>query len=222
MANRLIKKETLIVLIVLIILFAIIFHDFAQNQFDWHKFKDYINSFGIWTPLILLFIIIITSSIGFVFTIPVAISALLLGIYGAFFISIIGLTIGASISFFLARYLGRDYLEKKYIHKIHKLEEYDVHLKKSGFLITFYLRLLSLIPYELVNILGGLSRIEFKPFFWGTFLGIMPGTLITIYLVNSTKNILSVKFSFAMLVFIGFTLLPLLSKKLRLMIFNLR
>ncbi|MEK6885363.1 MAG: TVP38/TMEM64 family protein [Nanoarchaeota archaeon] len=220
MNSRFIKKETAIGLLIIIILFSFIIHSFAQHNFDLNNLKDYINSFGIWTPLILLLIIIITSSIGLIFSIPVAIAALLLGIYGAFFISIIGLTIGAAISFIIARYLGRDYLEKKYIHKIKKLDEYDKKLQKNGFLVIFYLRLISLVPYELINIFAGLSRVKFSTFIFATLLGIIPGTMITIYLVDSTKNLFSLQFNLAILVHIIFFLIPLLSKRVRHFVFN--
>jgi uncharacterized membrane protein YdjX (TVP38/TMEM64 family) len=220
MLNKLIKRETLVVLGILLVLFFFILHYFFQSRFDWVEIKEHIKSFGIWAPAILLVIIIITSSIGFVFAIPVAIAALLLGVYWAFFISILGLSIGATLSFFIARYLGRDYLEKKYIHKMRRLNKYDKYLKKEGFIITFYLRLISLVPYELINILAGLSRIEFKKFFFATLLGIMPGTFITIYFVNSTKDIFSLNFGIAALIDLLFVLLPLTSKKIRRIIFH--
>ncbi len=207
-----------------IVLFIIILSALAyiiQHLIDIAAFKNYVNSSGMWAPFLLLIIIIITSSIGLVFTIPVAISALILNPYPAFVISILGLTIGASISFLVARKFGRRYVEKKYIDKHLVLKRYDYHLRKKGFLTIFYLRLISLIPYELINILAGLSRIAFAPYFFGTLLGIIPGIVLMILVVKNTNDVTSIQFFLSAIMLTLFSLIPLLSKKLRKIIFNL-
>jgi hypothetical protein len=54
-------------------------------------------------------------------------------------------------------------------------------IKQSLLVAIFLLRLVTILPYEIVNVLAGLSRGRFVPFIWATFFGVMPGTLITIY-----------------------------------------
>jgi len=207
----------------LLIIFGIIFLaaavSIAAHRADFSGLKDYINSFGSWAPVILLVMIIIASSIGFIFTIPVAIAALILDIYSAFVISIAGLTIGAMISFAIARYFGRDYMEREYISKIKKLRRYDEHLKKKGFTTILFLRLVSLIPYELINVTAGFSRIRVLPYFFGTLLGIIPGTLITIYFIKSTNDLASMNFVYWLIAFAMLMLLPLASKTIRKLVF---
>lgn len=207
-------KKTIISILVIIIILAIINH-FIKKEVSLLEFKAYIDTFGNWVPLILFLVIIITSSVGFVFTIPVAISALTMNLWQALLISVAGLSVGAIISFYLARYIGRDYVERKFVYKIKRLEHFDENLKKNGFLTILLLRFTTLIPYELINIVAGLSRINFVPYFWGTFWGIMPGTLLTIYFFQTTKNVLSTQFILAMVLFTAFALAPLGSKKIR-------
>jgi uncharacterized membrane protein YdjX (TVP38/TMEM64 family) len=209
--------------IVIIILCLITVTYLLEKSFSFrlNELEKYISSFGPWGPLLLLLIIIITSSIGFVYVIPVAIAALLLNIYLAFFISILGLTLGALISFYASRYFARDYFERRFRKKVTKLNEYDRGFAHEDFLRMFFLRLINLVPYELVNIGAGLSRIGFLPFILATVIGIIPGTIITIYFVKSTQNIFSVQFLFASILMIAFSLPPLLSKKIRKIIFNI-
>lgn len=216
-------KKRYIGSLILIILILIVATYFIESAFSFKlkAIENYISSFGPWVPLLLIFMIIVTSSIGFIFMIPVAISALLLNIYLAFLISIIGLTIGASISFYFARYFGRDYFEKKFRKRINELNNSDKGLANKAFWRIFLLRLISLVPYELINIGSGLSRIRFIPFILATLLGIIPGIFITIYFIKSTESIFSMQFLFASLLMAGFSLLPLLSKKVRKIIFNL-
>lgn len=201
-----------------IILFSLISHG-ASALFKMNEVRDYVSSFGSYTPLILLVMIIVTSSIGFVFMVPVAVSAFILDIYSAFFISILGLLIGAIVSFFIARGIGRDYVERKYIHKIKSLEHFDEHLKKRGFITVLILRLILLVPYEIINIASGLSRVNVSSYFFGTLLGIIPGTILTIYFVSTTSHLMSKEFIFAAILLGIFSLLPLLSEKVRKVIF---
>jgi len=216
-------KKKIILTFVLIISLIILATYFIEKNFSFNinKIENYIASFGPWVPLLLLIIIIITSSIGFIFNIPVAITALLLNSYMAFLISILGLTLGASISFFAARYFGRAYFKKHFINKINILKEYDKKIHKNSFLKILFSRLIALIPYELINISAGLSRIKFLPFILATFIGVIPGAILTIYLIKNTQNIFSYDFLFASILMTLFFVLPLFSKKVRAIIFNL-
>ena len=216
------KKRHLAGIVLLLLAFVIAVY-FIERSFSFNivKIENYISSFGPWVPILLLIIIIITSSIGFIFMIPIAITALLLNPYLAFFISILGLTIGASISFFLARYFARDYFKKHFINKINVLKKYDEQIEKNGFLKILFLRLIALIPYELVNIAAGLSKIRFLPFILATFVGVIPGAILTIYLIKNTQDIFSSQFLLASILMTLFFVLPLLSKKLRKIVFNL-
>ncbi len=213
------EKKMLIIALVVVVAFVLIAY-FIESMFSFEQMKNYINSFGNLVPLVLMVIIIITSSVGFVFTIPVAIAALLLSPWLALLISMIGLTVGAAISFLIARGIGRDYVERRFINKIKALKRYDEHLKNRGFLTIFFLRLIMLVPYELINIAAGLSRISFSKFMLGTLVGIVPGTLLTIYFVRSTANVGSVQFILASIIITIFAVLPLLSKHVRNVVFN--
>ncbi len=214
------KYKKLGLFLLMIAVFVSTYLYYSAHRFSIVELKDYVQIYGNWVPFVLLVIIVISSSVGFVFTIPVAAAALILDMYSAFIISIVGLTLGALISFLIARYIGRDYVEKRFIHKRKKLEHYDEHLEKKGFLTVFFLRLIAFIPYEIVNIVAGLSRIHIVPYMLGTLVGIMPGVLITIYFVRSTNNAGSAQFIIATVLLSLFSLIPLLSKRVRKIIFD--
>ena len=184
--------------------------------------ENYIASWGLWAPLILLLIVIITSSIGFVFMIPVAITALLVNSYLAFLINVTGLTIGGIISFFASRYFARDYVMKKFKKYEGIFKKYNDHLIKNGFITIFTLRNISFIPFELTNIASGLSKISFTAFFLGTIIGVIPGTIITIYFIKSTGNIFSNHFLISILLLFVFSVIPLFSENLRRLIFEFK
>lgn len=203
----------LIALIVLSIIFgAALAHEYRTYILS---AKDYIASYGSYAPLIIFILIVIASSIGFIFQIPVAVAGMLLDFRLAFIISILGLTIGATISFSIARWLGRDYMERKFIDKIKGLKDYDGQLHKHGFLTVFFLRLIYVIPYELINIAGGFSRVKFTHFILATLLGIIPGVLVALWFAHTTISAFSWQFVVAIAVNLGLSLIPLLSKRVR-------
>jgi len=211
-------KPILLLLLIILVLSAVYY--FALYNFSLNEFKDYVNSFGNWVPFVLLLMIIISSSIGFFFMIPVSVAALILDARLAFLISILGLSIGAMTSFYVARYLGRDYFERRFINKVKKLKHFNNHLEKKGFLAVFFMRLITLSPYELINITAGLSRIHPGHFFLATLVGIIPGTIIGIYFVKSTNDIGSLNFYIATILLTALAIIPLLSRRLRKIIFG--
>jgi len=212
-------KKVLVTLTILFLVLLILAY-LINHNINLKDIKEYVNSFGKLAPLVIFIMIIIASSVGFIFQIPVAMAGILLDTPTAIFISLFGLTIGALISFSVARFLARDYVEKRFIRKIKKLKEYDEHLKKRGFITIFLFRLITVIPYELINIAGGLSRVKFSSFMTATVIGIIPGTIIAVYFAKSTQNIDSFQFFLATIINLAFSLIPLLFRRVRRIIFS--
>src|SRR3989338_4356842 len=115
---------------------------------------SYLNSIGFSNELLILAFMTLSSSIGFPLFIPLFIIAHSFDFISAVVLSIISITIGSIISFYIIRFLGRDYLEEKLINKIQKIREYDVRLQKKGFWTILLLRLIFLIPFELINLIS--------------------------------------------------------------------
>jgi len=218
---RLHKKIELGLIIAILALFFLVVAYLLHIAVNMEGLKNYVASFGIWVPFVLLMIVIITSSIGLIFTIPVAISSIMLPPWMAFAVSVLGLTIGAIISFFAARYIGRDYVERKYVNHIKWLKDYDRHLEERGFLVVLFLRFIMLIPYEIINIGAGLSRVRFVPYLVGTLLGVIPGAILSIYFVKNVGDFSSWNFIVSSILLVSFSLIPLLIKRVRKIVFNI-
>ena len=169
-------------------------------------------------PVMLFFLVIVTSFIGVIFQIPVAVAALKLNFFWAFIVSWLGLTVGSVLTFYFARYFGRSYFEKKF-SKSEKFKHYDSWFRSHGFWAIILFRLITLIPFEIVNIFAGLSRVKFKDFFWGSFFGLVPGILISVYFISTLKTIWSWHFFVASLLMTIFSLTPLAFRKIRKLIF---
>jgi len=120
--------------------------------------------------------------------------------------------IGATLAFFLSRYLFRDYLEKKYNKQYLKINS-GIE-KNSGYYI-FALRMCVIFPFFMVNLLLGLTTIKPINYYLISQLGMLPATVIIVSLGDKIAGALtsdiSIDFTLVMLL-TALGLLPLLSR----------
>lgn len=76
--------------------------------------------------------------------------------------------INAFILFYLARYLGRNFVEKSLQGKDNNLDE---RLGKVGFLWLFLFRAVPLIPFRFLDLACGLTKISFRKYLTAVILG---------------------------------------------------
>lgn len=93
---------------------------------------------------------------------------------------IVGLstTIGGCLSFLIARYLFRDFVERKFSATVRTL---DKRISEGGAQALLTLRLVPASPYVVVNLAMGLTKIPLLTFAIITFLGMLPGTFLYVY-----------------------------------------
>lgn len=178
--------------------------------------KNFILSFGIWAPIVFITIYALR---GAVLVIPVGIMSLAGGLaFGQWFGTIyilIGATLGASLSFMIARYFGRQFIESfSWLHK-GKIKQFDEGIEKNGFRMMLFMRLIPLFQYDAVNFGSGLSKMKFRDFFIGSLIGMAPGGFINAMLGSSLQNIISVQFFAALGFFILLMFIPTIYKKIK-------
>lgn len=150
------------------------------SMLDLDSLKEYILSFGIWAPII-SFILMILQSIAAplpAFLITFANAALFGWVKGAI-LSWSSAMAGAAICFFIAKYLGRDVVEK--LTSKFALESVDSFFNKYGKHTILIARLLPFISFDLVSYAAGLTSMSFVSFFVATGIGQLPATIIYSY-----------------------------------------
>jgi uncharacterized membrane protein YdjX (TVP38/TMEM64 family) len=113
--------------------------------------------------------------------------AFIFGKYAGAACSILGATLGASVSFVLGRYFLRDFAHG---FLTGKLGELDRKAEKHGFSIIFYLRILW-FPFIVLNYGAGATRIRFSDYLWGTFFGLLPAMVIVSFFFGSLREIVA-------------------------------
>ena len=94
----------------------------------------------------------------------------------------IGANLGASGAFLLARALGRDGVERVFGNRVRGLERAT---RAFGFLGLLALRLVPLVPFNVLNVGSGLTRLRWREYFIATLLGILPGTLVYTFFADA-------------------------------------
>ncbi len=115
---------------------------------------------------------------GAIFTIA---AGLVYGIAGGIAVAIVGATLGAGLAFLAGRYLFRDRI-KKLVGKNKKFDAIDAAIGKQGWKIVGLLRLSPLIPFNVSNYFYGITAIGFWPYLLASFVGMLPGTALYVYL----------------------------------------
>jgi len=87
----------------------------------------------------------------------------------------IAATSGATLAFLAARYLLRDWVERKFGERLGPIQE---GFAKNAFSYLITLRLIPLFPFFLVNLVSGLTRIRLGTFVLATAIGIIPGSFV--------------------------------------------
>ncbi|GFN31568.1 TVP38/TMEM64 family protein [Paenibacillus xylaniclasticus] len=92
------------------------------------------------------------------------------GLWYGFLLSWLGVTIGASIVFWIARKLGRR-LGQWFRRRLPKSQKFFNWIENKGFTPLFLLACFPFTPSALINVVAGLSTLPFRTFLIATLLG---------------------------------------------------
>lgn len=100
--------------------------------------------------------------------------------------TLLGSIIFATLSFYITRWLGRDYYE--YLEsRNQKLKNFDLKLRHDPFENFLLLRMFFIIPGEVINVYAGLSKIKFKDFITSTILASIPLIMCCIGIIRARQ-----------------------------------
>ena len=122
------------------------------------------------------------------FASPVAlISGFLFGKWIGTIIVVIGLSIGATFLYIFANYFLKEIIREKFLNNFKNLES---KFKKSEFIYLLIFRMVGGIPWILQSLLPTLFNVKIKNYFFGTLIGIIPGTFLIVSIGNGLEKII--------------------------------
>ncbi|MCW9014390.1 MAG: VTT domain-containing protein [Gammaproteobacteria bacterium] len=174
MKNKLLRLLMLLILAAGIAL-AVVYRD----QLDATQMQALLTDAGSAAPLVFMLLYVL----GTVFFLPGSVLTLLGGaLFGPWwgtFYNLTGATIGAMLSFLVARYLASDWVAQKTGGRMKQLIN---GVENEGWRFVAFTRLVPLFPFNLLNYALGLTRISFTQYSITTYICMLPGAIAYTYL----------------------------------------
>lgn len=147
--------------------------------------QTWISSLGVWGPVVLTLTYIVATVLLVPGTILTLVAGAVYGLGTGMVIVSVGSTIGAALCFLIARYAARERVA-------HWAERYplfaaiDSAIGEGGWKIVALLRLSPAIPFNVQNYLYGLTPVRFWPYVIASWIAMLPGTFLYVYLGHIT------------------------------------
>ena len=150
---------------------------------NFQQLRHYLESFGWWGYGVFILLSIVVA----VFMLPGQLLAIVGGIiYGGVVggaLTVIGASVGATLSFIIGKYVARDYVVKKFQHnEVFKKIEHGVAENGVSFLI--FTRLVPIFPYAIQSYAYALTPMTVRKFSVISFLTMLPASFIYAFMAS--------------------------------------
>lgn len=112
----------------------------------------------------------------------------LYGLLLGFIADSLGATLGATAAFLLGKTIGRSYVIAK-IKDYPKFRAVAIAIQRSGFKIVLLLRLVPLLPFNMLNYLLSVTPVSLWEYILASWIGMMPITLALVYVGTTLKDL---------------------------------
>jgi len=102
-----------------------------------------------------------------------------LGFWPAVVIVSFASTTGATVALLFSRYLFRDAIERRFGDR---LVTFNEALEREGILYLLTLRLIPAVPFFVINLVMGLTKMPVRTYWWVSQLGMLPGTCVYVFM----------------------------------------
>ncbi len=158
----------------------------GPNLPDPAQLARWLRGFGAWAPVAVVLLMIVHSFIPFPAEIVAICAGAVFGTLSGAALVWTGAMVGAILSFWLARRLGRGFVER------HLNDEQSARLDRftrdRGTMTLLICRFIPLIAFNLINYAAGLTRVRGATFLWTTGIGILPITILATWLGARMKD----------------------------------
>jgi uncharacterized membrane protein YdjX (TVP38/TMEM64 family) len=147
--------------------------------------EAWVAGLGVWAP------------IGFVLLYGIATIALVPGgifdlaggaLFGPYFgtlIDLAGATLGAALSFLVARYVAQEWVQMR---SGPRLQAVMRSVDADGWQFVAFVRLVPIFPYSVMNYLLGLTRIPFHQYMIATVIFMLPSTIVYTWIGHAGRE----------------------------------
>jgi uncharacterized membrane protein YdjX (TVP38/TMEM64 family) len=135
-----------------------------------------------WAPFAFVTGYALAIALGFSGLILTLAGGAVFGFWWGALLNTLGANLGATAAFLLARWLGRDGLEALLGSRLAGIDRIT---QQSGFAWLLRLRLIPIVPFNLLNFASGLTAMPWPAYVAATAIGIVPGTLVYTFFADA-------------------------------------
>lgn len=156
-----------------------------------HTLKDillWVDSLGTWGVIIFMLVYIIATILfisGALLTLGAGAS---FGVIKGSIVVSIASTLAATAAFLIGRYLARGWVAKQ-IESKPSFQAIDAAVAKEGWKIVGLTRLSPIFPFVFSNYAFGITRVSLKDYVLASWIGMMPGTILYVYIGSLAKDV---------------------------------
>ncbi len=141
----------------------------------------WVESLGVWGPLAFGLVYILATVLLLPASALTLAGGAVFGLGTGMVTVSVASTIGAGLAFLIARYFAREKMAA-FARRNPKFNAVDRAIGEGGWKIVALLRLSPAVPFNVQNYLYGLTRIRFWTCFLTSWIAMMPGTFMYVYL----------------------------------------
>lgn len=171
--------------------------------------KAYMERLGVMAPVVFIGMCILRGAVFLPCGILSSLGGAVFGKLPGTIFTLLGLTAGSVLTFYLARVIGKDWAKRMLGQRY---DRYEGYVSKDFPYSIFLMRVLPILPYDAVSCISGMSRVGVGKFILETFIGSLPGVFIYVYFGDSIRSMSLKRVFFSVVVIAIFAIVPFLYK----------
>jgi uncharacterized membrane protein YdjX (TVP38/TMEM64 family) len=149
---------------------------------------EWVDGLGMWGPIILAAAYVVACVLfvpGSALTLG---AGFLFGVVTGTIVVSLGSVLGASAAFWVGRTVARDWIGAKVAGNA-KFAAIDAAVGRQGFKMVLLTRLTPVFPFNMLNYAFGLTKVRFVDYFFASWVGMLPGTIMYVYLGHAARSV---------------------------------
>lgn len=161
---------------------------FYRSALSVEVIEQWLAQFGIASPLFFIALYALLVVLGFPGSVLTLAGGFLFGLWWGTLLNLIAATMGATISFLIARYLAADWIAQNTKGMLARLID---GVQREGWRFVMVVRLVPLFPFNILNYALGLTPLRLFDYIWASFVFMSPGCFGYTYLGTLGKSALT-------------------------------
>lgn len=143
--------------------------------------RGWVDSLGAWGPVVYGLVYVLAALLFVPGAAVTLVAGPVFGLWLGTAVVSVASTTAAALAFLIARHVAREAVARRLAGN-QRLEALDAAIERGGWRIVGLLRLSPLVPFSVGNYLYGLTGVAFWPYLLASWVGMLPGTFMYVYL----------------------------------------